>query len=66
MPYTPGTWPTLPAMMLSRAAQWADRPLFRHWHGGAWHSLKWGDFAVRVASVAAFLVLTLMRQRASA
>lgn len=55
MPYTLGTWPTLPAMMLSRAAQWADRPLFRHWHGGAWHSLKWGDFALRVASVAAFL-----------
>ncbi len=55
MPYTPGDWPTLPAMMLARAAQWADRPLFRHWQGGAWRSLKWGDFAVQVASVAAFL-----------
>lgn len=55
MPYSPGSWPTLPAMMLSRAAEWADRPLFRHWHDGAWRALRWGDFAVRVASVAAFL-----------
>ena len=55
MPYAPGRWPTLPAMMLSRAAEWADRPLFRHWQDGAWRSLKWGDFAVQVASVAAFL-----------
>lgn len=55
MPYTPGRWPTLPAMMLTRAAEWADRPLFRHWQGSAWRSLKWGDFAVQVASVAAFL-----------
>ncbi len=55
MPYTPGRWPSLPAMMLNRAAEWADRPLFRHWQGGAWQSLKWGDFAVQVAAVAAFL-----------
>ena len=55
MPQAPEHWPTLPAMMLSRAAQWADRPLFRYWHGGAWRSLKWGDFAVQTASVAAFL-----------
>ena len=55
MPYSPGSWPTLPAMMLSRAAEWADRPLFRHWQGGAWQSLRWGDFALRTASVAAFL-----------
>lgn len=55
MPYSPGDWPTLPAMMLSRAAAWADRPLFRHWQDGGWRSLRWGDFAVQVASVAAFL-----------
>jgi len=42
-------------MMLARAAEWADRPLFRHWQGGAWRSLRWGDFALQVASVAAFL-----------
>ena len=55
MPYSAGGWPTLPAMMLSRAAEWADRPLFRHWRGGAWQSLRWGDFALQVAAVAAFL-----------
>jgi hypothetical protein len=55
MPYTPGRWPTLPAMMLTRAAEWADRPLFRHWQAGAWQSVTWGDFAVQVAAVAAFL-----------
>ncbi|MBW6396932.1 long-chain fatty acid--CoA ligase [Roseomonas sp. HJA6] len=52
---SPGRWPTLPAMMLQLAAETPDRPLFRHWKGGAWHSLRWGDFAVQVASVAAFL-----------
>lgn len=55
MSQAPENWPTLPAMMFARAAQWADRPLFRHWHAGAWHSLRWGDFALRTASVAAFL-----------
>lgn len=55
MPYTPGGWPTLPAMMLTRAAEWADRPLFRHWQGGAWRSMPWGEFATQVAAVAAFL-----------
>ncbi|GGJ01796.1 AMP-dependent synthetase/ligase [Neoroseomonas lacus] len=55
MSHAPENWPTLPAMMLARAAQWADRPLFRHWHGGAWRSLSWGDFALQTASVAAFL-----------
>jgi long-chain acyl-CoA synthetase len=42
-------------MMLTRAAEWADRPLFRHWQGGAWRSLHWGAFATQVAAVAAFL-----------
>ena len=55
MPKLQRNWPTLPAMMLALAAEWADRPLFRYWHGGAWQSLRWGDFALRVASVAAFL-----------
>jgi long-chain acyl-CoA synthetase len=55
MLYVAERWPTLPAMMLARAAEWADRPLFRHWQDGAWHSLRWGDFALQVASVAAFL-----------
>jgi long-chain acyl-CoA synthetase len=55
MPYSPGGWPTLPAMMLTRAAEWADRPLFRHWQDGAWRSVPWGAFAMQVAAVAAFL-----------
>ncbi|MBR0661826.1 AMP-dependent synthetase/ligase [Neoroseomonas oryzicola] len=55
MPKLQRNWPTLPAMMLALGAEWADRPLFRYWHGGAWQSLRWGDFALRVASVAAFL-----------
>ncbi len=55
MPKLQRNWPTLPAMMLALAAEWADRPLFRYWQGGAWQSLRWGDFALRVASVAAFL-----------
>ena len=55
MPYAQRDWPTLPAMMLERAAAWAGRPLFRHWQSGAWRSLRWGDFARQVAAVAAFL-----------
>lgn len=55
MPSTPGTWTTLPAMMLQLAAATPDRPLFRFWRGGAWQSMRWGDFAIQVASVAAFL-----------
>ncbi len=55
MTASPGRWPTLPAMMLQLAAETPDRPLFRHWKDGAWQSLHWGDFAVQVASVAAFL-----------
>lgn len=55
MAHSPEDWPTLPAMMLALAAEWADRPLFRYWQDGGWRSLRWGDFALRVASVAAFL-----------
>lgn len=50
----PGRWPTLPAMMLSLAAQRADRPLYRYWQGG-WKTLSWGQFATQVAAIAAFL-----------
>ncbi len=55
MPKSQRNWPTLPAMMLALAAEWAGRPLFRHWQAGRWQSLRWGDFALQVASVAAFL-----------
>jgi len=55
MPYTRGNWPTLPAMMLARAREWAGRPMLRYWRGGTWHRLNWGEFAQRVAAVASFL-----------
>ncbi len=48
-------WPNLPAMMLDRARAWADRPMLRHYRGGAWRRMRWGDFALAVTSVAAFL-----------
>ncbi|MBR0653966.1 AMP-dependent synthetase/ligase [Plastoroseomonas arctica] len=55
MPYSPGAWPTLPAMMLGRAREWHARPLFRFWRDGGWQRLSWGEFAGRVASLAAYL-----------
>ncbi|MDB5316544.1 MAG: AMP-dependent synthetase [Rhodospirillales bacterium] len=55
MPYTPGTWPTLPAMMLGRAREWGTRPLFRFWREGGWQRLSWGEFAGRVAALAVHL-----------
>jgi long-chain acyl-CoA synthetase len=55
MPYTRGDWPTLPAMMLARAREWAERPMLRHWRDGAWRRVSWGAFGRQVAAVAAFL-----------
>ncbi len=55
MPYSHGDWPTLPAMMLSRARQWGERPLFRHWQDKAWRTTSWADFARATAALAAFL-----------
>lgn len=55
MPYTRGTWPTLPAMMLGRAREWGTRPLFRYWRDGAWQRMGWDRFAEQVASLAAHL-----------
>lgn len=55
MPYTDQAWPNLPAMMLARAREWPDRPLFRFWRDKAWQSLTWTDFARQVAALAAFL-----------
>ena len=50
-----GRWQSLPAMMLGLAAEHPDRVLARHWRGGAWQTLRWGDFALQVAAVAAGL-----------
>jgi len=46
------TWPNLAAMMFGLARGWPGRPMLRHWHGGAWQSVAWGEFARRAASVA--------------
>jgi long-chain acyl-CoA synthetase len=42
-------------MMLARAREWAERPMLRHWRGGARQRVPWGEFARQVAAVAAFL-----------
>lgn len=55
MPYTQGSWPTLPSMMFARSRQWADRPLFRFWQDKAWRSMSWAEFAQGVAALSAFL-----------
>ena len=48
-------WSSLPQMMLELAAHRKDQPMLRHWHGKAWHRVTWGDYARRVAAVAAGL-----------
>ena len=45
-------WPNLAAMMFARAREWPRRPMLRHHRDGAWHGLKWGEFARRAAAVA--------------
>jgi long-chain acyl-CoA synthetase len=48
-------WNSLPQMMLELAAQRQARPMLRHWHDKAWRQVTWGEFAHRVAAVAAGL-----------
>jgi len=48
-------WTSLPQMMLELAAHRQDQPLHRHWHDGVWRRVTWGEFAHRVAAVAAGL-----------
>ncbi len=45
-------WPNLPTLMFSRAREWPERPMLRHFREGAWHRVTWGEFACRAASVA--------------
>ena len=45
-------WPNLAAMMFSLARGWSGRPMLRYWRDEAWHSVSWGEFARRAASVA--------------
>jgi long-chain acyl-CoA synthetase len=48
-------WTSLPGMMLGLAARNPDKPMIRHWEGGAWRRTTWRDFALAVANVAAGL-----------
>ena len=48
-------WNSLPQMMLELAVARQAKPMLRHWQGGAWRSVTWGEFAHRVAAVAAGL-----------
>jgi long-chain acyl-CoA synthetase len=48
-------WNSLPQMMLELAAHRQDQPMLRHWREGAWRRVTWGEFAHRVAAVAAGL-----------
>ncbi|MBL6455210.1 AMP-binding protein [Belnapia sp. T6] len=48
-------WGSLPWMLLDIARQRPDRPMVRFWRGKRWQRLSWGEFALSVASAAAWL-----------
>lgn len=48
-------WSSLPQMMLELAARRQDKPMLRHWQDKEWRRVTWGEFAHRVAGVAAGL-----------
>jgi long-chain acyl-CoA synthetase len=48
-------WNSLPWMMLDLARQRPGDPIIRHWRDGDWRTVTWGEFALRVANVAAWL-----------
>lgn len=45
-------WPNTATMMLSLAEGWARRPLLRGFSDGAWHSVSWHEFGLRVGAMA--------------
>ena len=45
-------WPSLPAMMLGRAAEWPDRPMLRRFAAGEWQTIAWSAFARETGAVA--------------
>ena len=49
------TWPNLAAMMFARARQAPTRPMLRYHRDASWHSIPWGEFARRAASLARHL-----------
>jgi long-chain acyl-CoA synthetase len=48
-------WNSLPWMLLDIARQRPGRAMLRHWRDGGWRVVTWGEFAHRVAAVAAWL-----------
>jgi long-chain acyl-CoA synthetase len=48
-------WNSLPHMMLELAVHRQAQPMLRHWRDKAWQRVSWGEFAHRVAAVAAGL-----------
>lgn len=48
-------WTSLPWMLLDLARRRPQRAMLRHWRDGEWRSVTWGEFALRVASAAAWL-----------
>ncbi|PZW48756.1 long-chain acyl-CoA synthetase [Humitalea rosea] len=48
-------WNSLPSMLFDCARRWPDRPMLRVWRGGGWQTTSWGDFALSVARIAAWL-----------
>jgi long-chain acyl-CoA synthetase len=48
-------WNSLPQMMLELAVHRQAQPMLRHWQDKAWRRMSWGEFAHRVAAVAAGL-----------
>ncbi|HYZ34888.1 MAG TPA: long-chain fatty acid--CoA ligase [Crenalkalicoccus sp.] len=45
----------LPMLLMDVARSRPERPMLRHWREGGWHRLSWGEFARRLARVAAGL-----------
>jgi len=48
-------WNSLPAMLFDCARRWPDRPMLRAWQDGRWQAMSWGEFALSVARIAAWL-----------
>ena len=49
---TPGTYPTLPQLLLARATEAPDADAVRRKRLGIWHTTSWSELAGRVSSVA--------------
>ncbi len=55
MPEEAPRWTSLPGMMLGLARRHPDRPMLTRWKDGAWVRMVWGEFAMKVSAVAAWL-----------